>query len=205
MRRPRLPGAPRSSHDQADLWAAHGVAHVMEMQGRREEGIEWIDGLCANWESANNLRHHLFWHQAMFHLERGDTARVLQLYDGAIRDLAAPLTRAIPDLYIDVQNAASMLFRLERLGVDVGERWAELADKAQSRIGDCLSAFTLPHWMMALCATGRFEVAERMLDAAREAGEGVGETAAIVGSLRGAGERRRARQCARRAIERRWR
>ena len=61
----------------------------------------------------------------------------------------------MPDLYIDVQNAASMLFRLERQGVDVGERWGELADKAEQRIGDCLSAFTLPHWMMALVATGR--------------------------------------------------
>jgi hypothetical protein len=69
-----------------------------------------------------------------------------------------------PDLYIDVQNAASMLFRLERRGVDVGARWNEIADKAETRIGDCLSAFTLPHWMMALAATGRDETAKRMLD-----------------------------------------
>ena len=48
-----------------------------------------------------------------------------------------------------------MLFRLQRHGVDVGDRWVELADKAEARIGDCLSAFTLPHWMMALAATGR--------------------------------------------------
>ena len=55
----------------------------------------------------------------------------------------APLTQAQPDLYIDVQNAASMLFRLELLGIDVGDRWNEIADKAEARIGDCLSAFTL--------------------------------------------------------------
>lgn len=40
---------------------------------------------------------------------------------------AAPLTVASPDVYIDVQNAASMLFRLQRLGVDVSDRWMELA------------------------------------------------------------------------------
>ena len=73
----------------------------------------------------------------------------------------------MPDLYIDVQNAASMLFRLRRHGVDVGDRWVELADKAEARIGDCLSAFTLPHWMMALAATGRDEAAGRMLEAMR--------------------------------------
>ena len=36
---------------------------------------------------------------------------------------ASQLTEAQPDLYIDVQNAASMLFRLQRHGVDVGDRW----------------------------------------------------------------------------------
>ncbi|MBN8905508.1 MAG: hypothetical protein J0H99_02555, partial [Rhodospirillales bacterium] len=65
-------------------------------------------------------------------------------------------------------NAASMLFRLTRQGVDVGNRWEEIADLAETRIGDCLSGFTLPHWMMALAATGRDQAAERMLAAMRE-------------------------------------
>src|SRR5262249_6410445 len=104
---------------------------------------------------------------ALFHLERGEHAEVLALYDRRFRDLASPLTQMQPDLYIDVQNAASMLFRLERRGVDVGARWNEIADKAEARIGDCLSAFTLPHWMMALAATGRDEAAARMLEAMR--------------------------------------
>jgi hypothetical protein len=69
------------------------------------------------------------------------------LYDSAFRDLESPLTQAAPALYIDVQNAASMLFRLGRLGVDVDGRWSELADKAEARIGECMSAFTLPHWI----------------------------------------------------------
>lgn len=158
--------------DPTDLWAAHGVAHVLEMQGRRGEGIAWIEGLRPNWEGGNNLRHHLSWHAAMYHLERGDTAQVLALYDTGFRDLASPLVQAVPDLYIDVQNAASMLFRLGRHGVDVGARWDELADKAEARIGDCLSGFTLPHWMMALAATEREAAAGRMLAAMREFAQG---------------------------------
>ena len=90
----------------------------------------------------------------------------------------APLTQAQPDLYIDVQNAASMLFRLELLGIDVGERWNEIADKAEARIGDCLSAFTLPHWMMALAATGRDDAARRMLDGDARVRRGRGDGAA---------------------------
>jgi hypothetical protein len=69
---------------------------------------------------------------------------------------------------------------LERQGVDVGERWIEIADKAEPRIGDCLSVFTLPHWMMALAATGREDVAGRMLDGMRTYANGGQSNAAVV-------------------------
>jgi tetratricopeptide (TPR) repeat protein len=166
--------------DPGDLWAAHAVAHIMEMQGRRSEGIEWLTMLAPNWEGSHNLQHHLWWHCALFKIECGDNAAALGLYDTHFRNLAAPLTVAAPDVYIDVQNAASALFRLQRLGVDVGSRWEELADKAEARIGDCLSAFTLPHWLMALTATGRTAAAERMIAAMRAFAKGGGTVPRIV-------------------------
>jgi tetratricopeptide (TPR) repeat protein len=169
--------------DPGDVWGTHAVAHIMEMQGRHQEGIAWLDQLERHWVGGNNLLHHLWWHRALFHLERDETGEVLALYDWRFRDLASALTRAQPDLYIDVQNAASMLFRLERRGVDVGDRWSEIADKAEPRIGDCLSAFTLPHWMMALAATGRDAAAARMLEAMRAFGRGRETVAAIVGEI----------------------
>ena len=166
--------------DPGDLWAAHAIAHVMESQGRRSEGILWLTALAPNWEGSHNLQHHLWWHCALFMLEHGDHASALDLYDTRFRNLAAPLTVASPDVYIDVQNAASMLFRLQRLGVDVGDRWEELADKAEARIGDCQSAFTLPHWMMALTATGRTAAAEKMIEGMRTFAQGHGTVASIV-------------------------
>ena len=166
--------------DPGDVWGTHAVAHIMEMQGRQREGIAWLDELERNWEGGNNLLHHLWWHRALFHLERREFDAVLDLYDRRFRNLGSPLTVAQPDLYIDVQNAASMLFRLELLGIDVGERWTEIADKGETRIGDCLSAFTLPHWMMAFAATGRWESARRMLEGMRAFGTGEGTVARIV-------------------------
>jgi tetratricopeptide (TPR) repeat protein len=167
--------------DPCNLWAAHRVAHVMEMRGRRQEGLAWIAALQGGWEDANNLRHHLWWHAAMYHLELGDNNSVLRLYDSGFRDLTSPLTSAMPDLYIDVQNAASMLFRLGLHDVDVGGRWEELGVHAEARIGDCLSAFTLPHWMMALAATGRDAAAARMLTAMRDFAQSSGATPMLVG------------------------
>jgi hypothetical protein len=166
--------------DRAELWAAHAIAHVLEAQGRRSEGIQWVTTLAPNWAGAHNLQHHLWWHCALYKLEHGDHAAVLELYDTRFRDLAGPLTVDAPDVYIDVQNAASMLFRLQRLGVDVGKRWEELADKAEARIGDCQSAFTLPHWMMALTATGRTAAAQRMIEAMRVYANGRGTVPPIV-------------------------
>jgi len=169
--------------DPADFWGIHAVAHVMEMQGRHEEGIALLDKHEQYFTGGNNLIHHLWWHRAMFHLEKHEFDTVLDLYDRCFRNLASPLTQRLPDLYIDVQNAASMLFRLERQGIDVGDRWIEIADKAEQRIGDCLSAFTQPHWMMALSASGREAAARRMLEAMREARDGAGAMAHVIGSV----------------------
>jgi tetratricopeptide (TPR) repeat protein len=166
--------------DPGDLWATHGVAHVLEMQGRRAEGIAWLEAGEPHWAGGNNIMHHLWWHRAMFHIERAEFETVLSLYDRRFRDFGSPVTQAQPDLYIDVQNAASMLWRLQRQGVPVGERWTELADKAEARIGDTLSAFTQPHWMMALAATGRDDAAQRLLHTVEEAGRANTGHAAIL-------------------------
>jgi len=166
--------------EPADLWAAHAVAHVMEMQGRQRDGIAWLEGLAQHWEGTNQLQHHLWWHRALFHYEQRELDEVLALYDQRFRNLNSSLTQSQPDFIIDVQNAASMLFRLERQGIDVGGRWVEIADKAEQRIGDCLSSFTLPHWMMALAATGREHAAGRMLDGMRAYAGGGESNAAVV-------------------------
>ncbi len=171
------------ARDPGDLWSAHGVAHVLEMQGRHREGLAWLEPLVPHWGGSNNLRHHLWWHAAMFHLERAEHDAVLALYDQQFRNLRSSLVEAQPDLYIDVQNAASTLWRLQRHGADVGDRWTELADKAEARIGDCLSVFTLPHWMMALAATHRDAAARGMLTAMRDFAQGPGTLARLVADV----------------------
>jgi tetratricopeptide (TPR) repeat protein len=169
--------------DPADFWGIHGVAHIMEMQGRRREGIELLDEHERYFAGGNNLVHHLWWHRALFHLEQREFDAVLDLYDRRFRNLGSALNQALPDLYIDIQNAASMLFRLERQGIDVGNRWIEIADKAEQRFGDFLSAFTQPHWIMALAAARRSDAAQRMLEAMRVFGRGTGAVAHIVGTV----------------------
>jgi tetratricopeptide (TPR) repeat protein len=173
-------GREAIARNPSELWGAHAVAHILEMQGRQAEGIALLSELEPHWAGGSGLLHHLWWHRGLYHFERGEFDTVLALYDGQFRNFASPLTQAAPDAYIDIQNATSMLFRLERQGIAVGDRWVELADKAEARIGDCLSAFTLPHWMMALTATRRFDAAERMLDGMRTFARGDNTLAPVV-------------------------
>ena len=50
-------------------------------------------------------------------------------------------------------------------GLDVGNRWDELADKAEARIGEAGHLLLVPHLMLALAATGRDDAAARFLAA----------------------------------------
>jgi tetratricopeptide (TPR) repeat protein len=154
--------------DPSDVWGTHAVAHVLIMQARHDEGIAWLDGLKENWADANQMLFHLWWHRCLFHLERGEHDQVLAIYDSGVRNPEHPLYKAMPDLYIDMQNGASMLGRLELRGVDVGERWGELAELTTARLEDHTSPFTSAHFAMILAAAGRFQEAEQLIGSMRE-------------------------------------
>jgi len=141
-----------------DTWAVHAVAHVMEMQGRHAEGIDWLTGLEAHWTTAHNFRFHIWWHRALFHLERGETDAVLALYDERIRG-----EEPDSDDYLDLSNGIAMLWRLEALGIDVGDRWAELGEKSAGRAQDHQLVFADEHYAMALAATGRDDEASALI------------------------------------------
>jgi len=154
--------------DPTNYFAHHVKAHVMEMECRPREGRDWLDAQAEHWSLGNQLIHHLWWHRALMELELGEIDAVLESYDRNIRNLDAPMVKATPDHFIDLQNAPAILWRLEQMGVDVGDRWRELADKAEARIGHVGHPLLVPHLMMALAATGRREAADRFLAALRE-------------------------------------
>jgi tetratricopeptide (TPR) repeat protein len=154
--------------DPTNFFAHHVKAHILEMENRPHEGRDWLYAQRGHWHLGNNLVHHLWWHRALMQLELGERDEVLASYDENIRNLNEPMTKATPDQFNDLQNATALLWRLELLGLDVGIRWEELADKAEARIGDVGYLLLPPHLMMALAATGRDDAAARFLDGLRE-------------------------------------
>ncbi len=154
--------------DPSDVWGTHAVAHVLFMQGRHDEGVAWLDGLKGNWADANQIQLHLWWHRCLFHLERGEFDAAIHIYDAWVRNRELPLLKSMPDLYIDMQNGASMLLRLELRGVAVGGRWDELAELTLKRLEDHTSPFTSAHFAAILAATGRFAEAGKLVQSMRE-------------------------------------
>ena len=144
-----------------DLWAIHAVAHVLEMQGRLREGMDWLEYPADAWEDRNPFRGHLWWHRTMYSVEAGDYGAALALFDRSVTPAEAW------DFYLDVQNGASMLLRLDLLGVDVGDRWKPMADAMEAHVDDHVLVFTDTHTMMALAADRRFDAAEKLLASLR--------------------------------------
>jgi tetratricopeptide (TPR) repeat protein len=149
----------------SDPWGAHAVAHVLIMQARLRDGIDWCQGLSDNWAAANHIRHHNWWHLALFHIEAGDYDAALAVYDERLRDLNLPLLKSIPDFYVDIQNDVALLQRLELRGIDVGDRWRDLGGLAAGRIGNNAHPFTSAHCALALVAAGRFGEAAELVAA----------------------------------------
>ncbi len=100
-------------------WAIHAVAHVMEMQGRHEEGARWMNEWRPHWGEGNGFAGHLGWHEALFALESLEHARALAVFDAYLRAEANEITLRRVD-------AASLLWRLQLQGADVGDRWQRL-------------------------------------------------------------------------------
>ncbi|MEM1429275.1 MAG: tetratricopeptide repeat protein [Pseudomonadota bacterium] len=139
-----------------DAWGLHAVAHVHDMTGDSRGGLDWLGGREQAWAHCNNFRYHVWWHKALMHLDQGEIDEVLALYDTVIR---ADRT----DDYRDISNATSLLCRLELEGVDVANRWEELADVSERRTDDGCLIFADLHYLLALIGDGRQAAIRSML------------------------------------------
>ena len=135
-------------------WAIHAVAHVMEMQGRFQEGAAWMMQWHGDWAEGNGFSGHLGWHQALFALEALDHAEALRLFDAYLPADPAQIT-------LQRLDAASLLWRLQLVGADVGPRWAALVDNWD--LSD-QAAGTYPfndlHALLGLIGTGDIDRAQ---------------------------------------------
>lgn len=148
-----------------DLWSVHSVAHVMEAQGRLEEGVDWMQKPEIYWSDRGPMRHHLWWHEALFLYEAGDYDRVFEYFDQRL----LPRTRAG---YLEMANCASLLFRLEVSGRIAGERWEKLLKHTRHLAEDRALVFSDVHMAIALAMAGESGTLQRFSEAVRYYAQG---------------------------------
>jgi len=137
-------------------WAVHAVAHVMEMQGRFDEGAAWLRQHQDAWAEGNGFAGHLWWHAALFRLEGLDLAGTLRVVDGhlAAEHMQSGLQRV---------DAASALWRLHLLGADVAARAAALQAGWHTDEQAGHYAFNDLHGLLPMLLAGDLAAAERWL------------------------------------------
>ena len=152
-------------------WPHHTVSHVLEMTGRPEEGIAWMDGRRPFWSDPKcNNRVHIWWHKALYHIELGRFEEALALYDDEI----LPAMRVAGT---QLCNAASLLWRLETLGCEAGERWSRLLPLWQGLLSGMTSPFNEVHAAMTELRAGDRAAYETVLDGMKQTAAANGELA----------------------------
>jgi tetratricopeptide (TPR) repeat protein len=140
-----------------DSWGVHAVAHVMEMQGRIDAGLDWYEATRTVWSGEDNgFAFHNAWHVALFHMDRGDFARALEIFDARLAGGGEMVLVRI--------DATALLWRLMLEGVDVASRFEPIADAWERELDSegGFYAFNDFHATLALAATGRREALGRM-------------------------------------------
>lgn len=141
-------------------WAHHALAHVLLTQARHDEARAFLNDVKDTWSDLNSfMLTHNWWHLSLVMIEQGEATRVLEHF-------ATHIWGILKEYSQDQIGAVSLLARLELAGVDVGDRWQDLADHLAPRVHEHVQPFLDLHYLYGLARAGRPEAAE-MLDSVR--------------------------------------
>jgi tetratricopeptide (TPR) repeat protein len=133
-------------HNPRDVWSVHALAHVLEMEGRQRDGVAFLTASAPDW-SASYFAIHNWWHRGLFHLELGEIDEALALYDD-------PMRAGRSAEWLDVVDAAALLWRLSLFGADVTERAEQLAADISDLVSSPVYIFNDWHAVMTFGLAG---------------------------------------------------
>lgn len=163
--------------DPWDARAHHALTHVYEMTGDTATGMHWMQERRVYWAADTVAATHLWWHWALFQLALGEIQTALIVYDEHVR---SSRSAEIADMI----DASALLWRIELLGGDTGDRWIELAAAWGGRIEDGYCTFNDMHAMLALVGARDWRGARRLetaLHRSQSLQTRYGETTRLVG------------------------
>jgi tetratricopeptide (TPR) repeat protein len=148
-----------------DPWAHHALAHCLESRGRLLDGVAFLRSVADTWEDCNSFMYtHNWWHLALFLIDLDRPSEALTLFDTRVWGVCREFSE-------DQINAISLLARLELRGVDVGERWADVASCLEGRLHDHFVPFLDLQYLYALARAGKQSAVTEMLASLEDRGE----------------------------------
>ena len=119
-------------------------------------GVAFLSEAQRTWVDLNSFMYtHNWWHKALFHISLGDSAAVFDAYDHHVWGIE-------PTYSQDQVGAVSLLARMEIAGLDVGDRWQQLAEYLRPRARDVLQPFLTLQYLYGL-ARADFAEAQTLL------------------------------------------
>lgn len=163
--------------DPWDARAHHALTHVHEMTGNAAAWMGWMQQRSVYWAADTVAATHLWWHWALFHLALDDVHAALKVYDAHVR---GSRSAAVADMI----DASALLWRIDLLGGDTGNRWLELASAWEGHIEDGYCTFNDVHATLALVGASDWRGAARLESAllrSQSRRTRYGETTRLVG------------------------
>lgn len=153
--------------------ALPALARTLHMQGRASDGIAWLQANSAAWTTSDSYAPHLWWHQALFHLDLDEVASALSILDARLPSGKGAGAPALVD-------ASALLWRLQLRGIDVADHWQQVASAWATTPERGLRPFNDTHAILAYVGAGRAEHAQWLLTALRASAERTGDLQRLI-------------------------
>ena len=125
-------------------WAQHAYAHVCEARGHYEKGASFMEGMSDTWSGLSSFMYtHNWWHLCLSYVDMDQLDDALSVFDTHVWNVDKTCVQ-------DQINAISLLYRLERVGADPGERWSDIANHVVKSASDQISPFLDLQFVYAL-------------------------------------------------------
>lgn len=148
--------------NRRDGWSTHTILHILDAQGRNDEGIKFLESTIDDWRPKNRLSCHNSFHWTLYHIEKGDYEGALDVWDNYVGGRAKQ-TKTVFNLV----DSCAVLYRLGLEGVNVGDRWKDL-ESIVSLHKDCLLGINDAHFIMAYMGAGKKDEGKQLLESIRE-------------------------------------
>ncbi|KAJ8315258.1 hypothetical protein KUTeg_007408 [Tegillarca granosa] len=146
-----------------DPWCSHALVHTYEMAGRFKDALNFIHETENNWNGFGALSGHIYWHEAVYNIEKGNYEEALGVFDNQLKERGEKLQSML-----GMYDAFSLLYRLELEGADVKDRWSSILETHKEHFDEHVLAWNDVHLLIGCIGSKNKKAEEQLMDSIRD-------------------------------------